>query len=106
MLILRNTLAVKILGFGLEHDGLSLPMAAMIMPVAALACLCVGFLTRWVAWFCVGTAVIAICLVPGAHLDCAIVGAMSLSVALLGPGGFSVDFLRYGRLTKIYPPAE
>jgi len=106
LLVLRNTLAVMILGFGLQHDALSLPMAVMIMPVSALACLCAGFLTTWVAGFCVCGAVTAICLVPGAHMNCAIVSAISLSVVLLGPGGFSVDSLRYGRLTKIYPPAE
>lgn len=106
LLVVRNTLAVMILGFGLEHDGLSLPMAVMIMPVSALACLCVGFLTTWVAGFCACGAVIAIGLIPGAHMNCAIVSAIALSVTFLGPGGFSVDSLRYGRPIRIYPAEE
>jgi hypothetical protein len=69
LLVLRNTLAVIILGVALEHNGLSLPVAATIVAASALTC-----------------GAVATHLVPGAHMSYAIATAISFSVALLGPG--------------------
>jgi uncharacterized membrane protein YphA (DoxX/SURF4 family) len=96
-----------LIGFGLEHDGLSLPTIAIIAPAFAIACLCIGLLTTWVAALYALGAVAAVYVIPSAHVgDCAIASAMSFSVALLGPGAFSVDSLRYGRPVRIFPPED
>ena len=103
--LLRITLAAMLIGFGLEHDCLSLPMIAMLVPVFAIASLCIGLLTAWIASLCAVGALVAIYVIPGALVEgCAIASAVSLSVALVGPGAFSVDSLRYGRRVRVFPP--
>jgi len=107
LLVLRVTLATMLVGFGLEHDGLALPTAVIIVPAFAIACLCIGFLTTWIAVFCGLGAMAAIYVVPDAHgAGCALASAISLSVALVGPGAFSVDHLRYGRRVRVFPPED
>ncbi len=105
--MLRITLATILVSFGLEHEGLALPTAVIIVPALAIACLCIGFLTTWIAVFCGLGAMAAIYVVPGAPAACcALASALSLSVALVGPGAFSVDHLRYGRRVRVFPPED
>jgi hypothetical protein len=105
--LLRITLATMLAGFGLKHDYLSLPPITMVVPAFAIASLCVGWVTAWIAsLFCVGV-LLATYLVPGNPVEGrTIVSAVSLSVALAGAGAYSVDSLRQGQSVRVFPPED
>lgn len=88
-----------------EKRDVLLPWLFTVLLVLTIGCLCVGFLTRWLAGLFSVAAVVALATIPAVHAESAVVAsAVAASVALLGPGGYSVDSLWYGRVRRIFPP--
>jgi hypothetical protein len=97
LLILRVTAVAELLVNGVSHGTLILPWClAVIVPLAIF--LCLGFLTPYCSALC--SSIELLCL-WGSTSDFAVRLGLSLltamSVAMLGPGAYSVDSRLFGR---------
>jgi uncharacterized membrane protein YphA (DoxX/SURF4 family) len=82
-------------------------MAWLILLWVVAIALCVGFLTPLTSMLCVVVELTAWYLaggVPQASQVCAVVVAVAL--AMLGPGGYSVDARLFGRRQIVFPVSD
>ena len=107
LMLLRVALGILLMNSIVEQ---SVPAAAswILGASAAVAlALCVGFLTPVMAALCVGIQIVAFIMhsqvIEAVHL-CIIFEAIAL--ALLGPGGYSIDGKLFGRRLVVITPAQ
>jgi uncharacterized membrane protein YphA (DoxX/SURF4 family) len=102
LLLLRNALAVMVLFSTPAFSGV-----VWVLQVIAAACLCAGFRTPWAAALCTLTVVVALFAIPGSQADRGVIAvAISVAVAILGPGAYSIDSVLHGRRRRIVPPED
>lgn len=106
LLLLRNSVAAIFIVDVNAHYPTKLPeWIALGLLVLALP-LCLGFLTFLFSLFCSLFEVAAL-LVWNDHTQASVLlAALALSLALLGPGGYSLDAKLFSRRVIVFPGAE
>jgi hypothetical protein len=104
LLLLRLSVAATLLVIRVECCTFSLSWTTVAAVVLALG-LCMGFLTPYCASLC-GLIELLEVLVPGGVGRFIIVmsALQSVVVAMIGPGGYSVDSRIFGRQRLTFPP--
>ena len=99
LLVLRNILAAMVWSLGADQWGLG---AYVLVGVPAIVCLCLGLLTPWVAPLGGVITVVEAAAFHGVSFEYgAQTIAVAVSVALLGPGAYSVDSRLIGGRRRI-----
>ena len=103
-MLLRVSVAVPIL---LDSYGNELPGWARIALVVLSATLSVGFLTPMVAVFALAVRLVSLISVnAGSEQAVCMTMLSALALAMLGPGAYSVDAVRFGRRVVVLPPHD
>ena len=103
--VLRNALGLIVFSWGSESP--RLPNSGMFsaIQVVLVSCLGLGVFTTALSLLCGVLALIDFFAVSGVPSERALEAiCVSLSVTLLGPGGYSLDSVWYGRRRRIFPP--
>lgn len=106
LLLLRVSVAVPILldSYGNRNE---LPGWARIALVVLSATLSVGFLTPMVAVFALAVRLVSLISVnDGSEQAVCMTMLSALALAMLGPGAYSVDAVRFGRRVVVLPPHD
>jgi hypothetical protein len=102
--LLRTALAVIVFSWGSESPRLPNSGFFSVTQVILVACLGLGVFTTSLSSVCCVLALIGLFAVPSVPAARAVEAiCVSLSVALLGPGNYSIDSVLYGRRRRIFP---
>ena len=106
LLLLRVSLGIMLVDSMAEQSSTATALEILVASAAVAVALCFGLLTPVMAALCVGIETVAFIMggraIDAAHL-CIVFDAVAL--ALLGPGGYSIDGKLFGRrLVVLTPP--
>ena len=107
LLLLRVSLGIMLIDSMAEQSSTATALGILVASAAVALALCFGFLTPVMAALCVGIQIAAFIMsghaIEAVHL-CIIFEAIAL--ALLGPGGYSIDGKLFGRRLIVITPTE
>ena len=106
LLLLRSSVAALFIVDVNAHYATEIPGWITLGLLVLTLHLCLGFLTFLCSLFC-SLFEVAILLVWNDHLQAsALLAVLALSLALLGPGGYSLDAKIFSRRVIIFPNTE
>ena len=105
LLLLRVSVAAAAFQNSCGYDSHRSPWVLFGMALLALA-LCTGFLTPIVALLAVGAQLMKISGVFHSGAPCVVTILVTLALAMLGPGAYSIDARRFGRRILVLPPRD
>jgi hypothetical protein len=107
LFVLRVLLATTLILDGTVHWAVVTSLWILLVFLLPAVCLCIGFLTPYSAILCCLTQFVVLCTIPqrgGLHLVISLLhGAV---VAVLGPGGYSIDAVLFGRRVIKFPSGK
>lgn len=105
LLLLRVSVAAAAFQSSCGYDSHRSPWAIFGMTLLALA-LCTGFLTPIVALLAVGVQLMRISGALHSAAPSLVAILVTLALAMLGPGAYSIDARRFGRRVLVLPPRD